>query len=45
MQNLQIKSEHMVKTETMDDRPNPKQEVMLTSYADMILYGGARAGG
>ncbi len=42
---MEFKNVHKVTTETMDDRPNPKQEIMLTSYADMILYGGARAGG
>jgi len=29
----------------MELRPTPKQEIMLQSTADFILYGGARAGG
>ena len=35
------KNEHRIKPESIEDRPNPKQEIMLTSYADLILYGGA----
>ncbi len=38
---MEFKNEHNVTPEVIEDRPNPKQELMLTSYADMILYGGA----
>ncbi len=38
---MEWKSEHNITPEVLDDRPTPKQEIMLSSYADRILYGGA----